>query len=166
VIRLEIGVEQLGEMAGALGVIVAIGGRLVWPHQFRRHVGAALIRRAAMPDVLLSSWLDPDGPWPGQRHVEAEVEQMVSEYIGVMPLLWLAVPDRLDRGFIDRNSVAITSCLAGGRDEPSPGWLGRDAGPPEVRGSGLWNVQHVGHHREPGFLDLLGELIRQHRPGR
>jgi hypothetical protein len=133
---------------------------------FRRYVGAALIRRAAMPDELLDSWSDQDGPWPGQEEAEARVERRVSVYIGGMPVLWLDVPDRLDRGFIDRNSIAITSCLTGGRDTPSPGWLGRHAASPEIRESGLWNIQHVGHRREPGFLDRLDDLIRRQRPGR
>lgn len=127
---------------------------------FRRDVGAALINRAAMPDELLGSWSDPDGPWPGQEEAEAQVERTVSAHIGVMPVLWMDVPDRLDRGYIARNSLAITSCLTGGRDAPGSGWLGLYAEPAEIRQSGLWNVQDVSDPGEDGFLDRLGELIR------
>jgi hypothetical protein len=133
---------------------------------FRRHVGAALIQRAEMPGPLLRSWLDRDGPRPGQEEVEAQVEQMVSAWIGGMPFLWLDVPLRPDRAFIERNSIALTSCMAGGRDPASPGWLGRHAQPAEIRQSALWNVQHVEHQREPGFLDRLDVLIRRHQPAR
>jgi hypothetical protein len=92
---------------------------------------------------------------------EAQVERAVSDHIGAMPFLWLSVPDRADRGYLERNSIALTSWLAEGIDQPSPRWLGRDAVHTEISQSGLWNVDHIRHRREPGFLDLLGQLIEQ-----
>ncbi len=81
-----------------------------------------------------------------------------------MPFLWLRVPDRPDRGCVERNSIALTSCLAEGLDQPGAGWLGRDAArTSEISQSGLWNVDHTRHHREPGFLDLLSQMVRQQR---
>jgi hypothetical protein len=153
-------------------------GRL-WPHRghvggrhrgggnhrasvFRRHVGAAIIRREKLPGELLDSWLDGHGPSLSWAVQEAQVERTVSDHIGAMPFLWLSVPDRADRGYVERNSIALTSWLAEGMDQPSPRWLGRDAVRTEISQSGLWNVDHIRHRRETGFLDLLGQLIEQH----
>jgi hypothetical protein len=38
-----------------------------------------------------------------------------------MPFIWLSVPDRTDRGCIERNGIALTSRLADGLDQPSTG---------------------------------------------
>ena len=40
---------------------------------------------------------------------EDPIECMVSEHIGKMPFLWLAVDDREMRGWIERNSIALLS---------------------------------------------------------
>jgi hypothetical protein len=66
-----------------------------------------------------------------------------------MPFLWLSVPDRAQRGFVERNSIATTSL--------------RDAERTEICQSGLWNVEHVRHRLEAGFAGLLGQLMQQHR---
>jgi hypothetical protein len=128
---------------------------------FRRHIGAALITRDGLPAGLLKSWLDRHGPRPGWAEQEAQIEEVVSDRIGIMPFLWLSAPGQADRGYIERNSIALTSCLAEGLDQPSPGWLGRHAARPEIRQSGLWNVDHIRHHREPGFPDRLDQLTQQ-----
>jgi hypothetical protein len=57
---------------------------------FRRHVGAALIRRENLPDDLLRSWLDRHGPWPGWAAQESQIELAVSSHLGAMPFLWLS----------------------------------------------------------------------------
>jgi hypothetical protein len=128
---------------------------------FRRHIGAAVIRRDKLPADLLASWLDRHGPWPGWAAREEEIEHSVSDHIRAMPFLWLGVPDRADRGSVERNSIALTSRLANGQDPPSSRWLGGCAARPEISQSGLWNVDHVRHHCEPGFLDLLERLLLQ-----
>ena len=74
---------------------------------FRRHVGAALTRRDGLPDDLLASWLDRHRP-PGERaSQEADIEREVSRYIGAMPFLWLSVPGREDRGYLESNSIEV-----------------------------------------------------------
>ncbi len=126
---------------------------------FRRHVGAALIRRDGLPEDLLSSWLDRHRP-PGERaSKEAGIEREVSHLIGAMPFLWLSVPGRADRGYLESSSIALLSCLTGGPDQPSVSWLGRYAERAEIRGSGLWNVEHVAGHYEPAFLQRLAQLV-------
>ena len=126
---------------------------------FRRHVGAALIRRDNLPGDLLSSWLDRHRP-PGQRaSQEASIERAVSRHIGAMPFLWLNVPARADRGYLESNSIALLSCLTGSPDQPSTSWLGHYAERAEIRESGLWNIRHVTGHYEPGFLRQLAQLV-------
>lgn len=130
---------------------------------FRRHVGAAIIQRRKLPPGLLDSWLDRHGPRPGHADQEARIEEAVSGHIGAMPFLWLAVEQRTDRGCVERNSIALTSGLADGLDQPSDRWLGHDAARTEISQSGLWNIEHIRHHHEPGFLNLLDQLIHQQR---
>lgn len=78
-----------------------------------------------------------------------------------MPFLWLSVPDAAGRGLVERNSIALTSRLAQGIDAPSAGWLGHHAQPPEISRSGMWNVEHVHHRCDPGFLDLFEQLVER-----
>ena len=75
--------------------------------------------------------------------------------------LWLSVPGRADRGYLESSSIALLSCLTGGTDEPSASWLGRHAERPEIRASGVWNVQHVSGHYEPAFLRRLAQFVDQ-----
>ena len=129
---------------------------------FRRHVGAALIRCGNRPDDLLVSWLDPHRPAGEAARQEAQVEAEVSRYIGAMPFLWLSVPDRTDRDYIERNSIALLSCLTGGPDLPSADWLGRYAPRREIRNSGLWNIDYINDRYELKFLRRLAQLVDQH----
>jgi hypothetical protein len=126
---------------------------------FRRHVGAALIRRDGLADDLLSSWLDRHRPPRERASQEAGIEREVSHYIGAMPFLWLSVPGRADRGYLESNSIALLSCLTGGPDLPGASWLGRYAERAEIRESGLWNVDHVYGRYEPVFLQRLAQLV-------
>ncbi len=126
---------------------------------FRRHVGAALIRRDGLPEDLLASWLDRHRPPREHANQEASIEREVSRHIGAMPFLWLSVPGRADRGYLESNSIALLSCLTGGPELPSASWLGRYAGRAEIRGSGLWNVHHVTGLYEPRFLQRLAQLV-------
>jgi len=113
------------------------------------------------PDDLLRSWLDRRRP-PGERaSQETGIEHEVSRHIGSMPFLWLNVPGRADRGYLESNSIALLSRPADGPDLPSPSWLGRYAQRAEIRQSGLWNVEHVAEHYQPGFLQRLADLADQ-----
>jgi hypothetical protein len=129
---------------------------------FRRHVGAALIRRSNSPDELLASWLNPHHPVGERASQEDLVEVEVSRYIGAMSFLWLAVPAWADRGYIERNSIALLSCLAGGPDLPSASWLGHYAPSAKIRNSGLWNINHINDQYETEYLQQLTQLVDQH----
>src|SRR6266487_269898 len=83
---------------------------------------------------------------------ENQLERAVSHHIGVMPLLWPAVPDRKDRASLERNTIALLAGPGTPIDPPGAAWLGRHAIPAEIRSSGLWNVDHVDRDYDPGFL--------------
>jgi hypothetical protein len=125
---------------------------------FRRHVGAALIRREKLPQDLLDSWLSRNSPEPQLADQKEQVEHEVSRHIGAMPFLWLAVPEAVDRGYIERHSIALLSSRQGGQDPPSRTWLGNYAHRVKIRESGLWNVDHVDLQYDPAFLDRLEHL--------
>ena len=129
---------------------------------FRRHVGSALLNRHG-DSQLLASWLAPD-PLPGHEDAERAIEVQVSQVIRAMPFLWLSVPTRpdgsSDRGVLERNLIALLSTLSGRGEAASANWLGRNAVAPKVRGSSLWNVNHVDGAFDPNTLDLLQSYAR------
>lgn len=90
---------------------------------------------------------------------EYPLEQAVSKHIGEMPFLWLAVPDRQDRGLIERNTIGLLSLRSGGLDQASPEWLGLTADNEKVSTSALWNVNHVDDTYDPAYLDTFSQLI-------
>lgn len=47
------------------------------------------------------------------------------------------------------------------RDE---GWLGPDSPSEKIRGSGLWNVDHVDESYTPAFLDRLSGAVEETEP--
>jgi hypothetical protein len=53
----------------------------------------------------------------------------VSHHIGAMRVLWLAVPDPATRADVGQNSIALTSRLADGQDQPSPAGSGTTPSP-------------------------------------
>jgi hypothetical protein len=83
-----------------------------------------------------------------------------------MPFLWLDVGDdagaESERGIIERGSIALLSnwqkeCI----DPPSSSWLGNYCNRERVRGSGLWNSNHVDEAYDPRFLEILEKRIRE-----
>jgi hypothetical protein len=89
---------------------------------------------------------------------------MVSEYIGGMQILWLSIADEpsreSDRSFIEANSIALLSQGATAINVPSKHWLGNHSPEPEIRGSGLWNKQHVGSPYDRRFIDILEGYVQ------
>ncbi|HEX6257819.1 MAG TPA: hypothetical protein VFZ70_18570, partial [Euzebyales bacterium] len=68
-------------------------------------------------------------------------------------------PDSL-RGYLERNCIALLSNHDREPiDPPSPGWLGRHARAPQIRSSGLWNVNHITEHYDPLVLDELADAV-------
>ena len=101
---------------------------------------------------------------PGLKDTEQDLERAVSDHIGRLPFLWLAVPDApgkdSHRAYIEVNAIGLLSNF--GRapvDPPSPNWLGQWADAPKVRESSLWNVRHVDGSYTPGFLDIFESYV-------
>ena len=139
---------------------------------FRKLVGAALQAKAAAPAV--QSWGHKQDARQAALSLglsletlqaeEHPVEVAVSQYIGRMPFLWVAVPDMSgagsDRSTIERGAISLLSNWdRPPLDPPSETWLGRLSDRDRVSGSGLWNVQHVAEDHDPAFLQLLEERI-------
>ena len=132
---------------------------------FRLLVGAALIKR--------DGWVCPSwgqrGSIPKEvRESEQPLEQAVSETLGDMSLLWLAVDDdsgpSSKRGYIERNAIALLSNYDKEPvDPPSSDWLGLHSDRELVRRSGLWNSNHVNEPYEATFLDTIERLITQRK---
>ena len=126
---------------------------------FRLLVGQALLAR---DDLDVPSWGVGSSLGAAARRFrtsrdslaarEAPVENRVSSILGGMRLVVLEIEDEPGpttlRGYIERNAIALLSNH--GRapiDAPSPDWLGGRSPRDRVRGSGLWNQEHVeGNH--------------------
>ena len=85
-----------------------------------------------------------------------------------MPFLWLDLDDEpgptSDRGLVERNAIGLLSASTSPAPDPaSAGWLGQFSDRARVRGSGLWNSNHVDESYVPSFLDTLDEYVRMHR---
>jgi hypothetical protein len=98
------------------------------------------------------------------RTGERVLEREVSQTIGKMPFLWLAMEDESGpqslRGYIERNSIALLSNYSKPPlDPPSQHWLGRHCDRERVRNSGLWNSNHGDERYDPAFLDELDRAI-------
>lgn len=134
---------------------------------FRLHVGTALLDREPMtfPEPIHRTWAKGSTAPREVRLGEHILETAVSSYIGGMPILWIEVPDEpgpaSHRGLIESNCIGLLSNL--GREPLDPAsskWLGRHAASPKIRGSGMWNVNHVEQDHEPAVLDLLDSYAR------
>jgi hypothetical protein len=93
------------------------------------------------------------------RSGELALERHVSQIIGNMWFLWLAIEDEAGpesrRAYIERNSIALLSNYNKvALDAPSLEWLGHYSNRERVRKSGLWNQNHVEEPCDPTFLEL------------
>jgi hypothetical protein len=128
---------------------------------FRLIVGTALIKRDAFD---LPTWGDGNTAKSDVRSGELVLECEVSQVIGRMPFLWLALDDEAGpesrRGYIERNAIALLSNYnKPPLDAPAQGWLGHYCDRERVRQSGLWNSNHVDESYDPTFLDELDRLV-------
>ena len=133
---------------------------------FRELVGSALIKREG---IDCPTWKGESAkgksapPKIVDKDKERLLEERVTDVIGNMPVLWLAVTDASRRKCIERNAIAL---LSNYRKKPlldarSPNWLGLKCRNDKVPGSGLWNRQHVDKPYDPKFLKEMEELAAQ-----
>lgn len=128
---------------------------------FRLLVGTALINRDGHD---FPTWGEPITTGRDVRAAELQLEGAVSQIIGNMPFLWLAIeddagPDSM-RGRIERNSISLLSNFNKPLlDPPSRSWLGNYCDRERVKAAGLWNSNHVDESYDPAFLDDLERLV-------
>ncbi|ABC83048.1 hypothetical protein Adeh_3280 [Anaeromyxobacter dehalogenans 2CP-C] len=101
-------------------------------------------------------------PTPEMRASELPLEQLVSEYLASMRVLWIEADDTPGpnsmRAYIEAHAIALLS-EAATAEPASSGWLGHHAADEAIRRSGLWNVKHVGRSFDPAFLDEFQRLV-------
>lgn len=123
---------------------------------FRLHVGKAIINRDRLD---CETWARGSNASRDVLVHEQEVEKAVSAYIGKMKVMLLEIPDepRRDnrRAFVERNTIGLLA----GQEPASKAWLGLYTHNPSIAQSYLWNVNHVGHVVEDGFIDCVKELV-------
>jgi hypothetical protein len=130
---------------------------------FRLRVGEAIINRRGIADEY-PDWGDGSSATTDIRDAEYELEKQVSEFIRELPLLWVEINDEpgpeSQRAVIKRNAIALLSNYQRDSfDSRKETWLGGDSDAPEIRESGLWNVNHVDENHSPVFLDRLSDYI-------
>lgn len=129
---------------------------------FRLIAGTALAEKEG--GMSVATWGQGSTADPATRAGEQLQERRVSEVIGAMPFLWLEVDDEPGpkslRAIIERSAIAMLSNFERPALDPaSPRWLGHFSDRERVRGSGLWNQNHVDEAYDPAFLDVLEGLI-------
>lgn len=131
---------------------------------FRLHVGSA-IKASESSRVDAPNWGMGSSASKDVRAAEQPLEEQVSEYIGMMNMLWLTVEDEAgpqsDRAFLEKNAIALLSREGPIADPPSPRWLGRQSPNQMIRESGLWNVNFVGDSYDRRFLEVLERYVSQ-----
>jgi hypothetical protein len=135
---------------------------------FRERVGEALVERHGLHDEY-PEWGDGSSADRDLRLQELNLEQRVSDYIRELPFLWVDVDDEpgpgSDRAYIERNAIALASNYGSEPIDPrTEGWLGHDSPSEKIRGSGLWNVDHVDESSDPAFLDRLAGAVEETEP--
>ena len=145
---------------------------------FRLLIGVALARREGT--ALPPSWGIGSDRGAASKRLEVDreaiessevgLEASVSDYIGGMPFLWLEIGDEpgptSERGVVERNAIGLLSAAMSSTPDPaSASWLGQYSDRARVRGSGLWNNNHVDEVYAPSFLDALEQYMTQMRSG-
>jgi len=97
---------------------------------------------------------------------EIAMERQVSQFIGNMGFLWLAIEDEAGteslRSYVERNSIALLSNYnKAAFDPPSQGWLGHYSDRERVRKSSLWNQDYVEKSCDVAFLGTLDRLVSE-----
>jgi len=128
---------------------------------FRLHVGAALC--AKYNGLYVNSWGVGQSAPKEIRKSELEIEQKVSNHIGKMKILWLAVSDasssHSDRAYLEKNIIGLLSQYQTFYDPPSETWLGLFSPDERIKKSGLWNLNYLGYEYDRHSLNILEEYV-------
>ena len=126
----------------------------------RNHIGRALIEKSR-GQLSAPSWGRRGELSKAEHEEERKVETQVTEYIGNMQLIWVAIDEGPSRSLIERSSIGLLSNCFEPIDIPSRDWLGTHSGRAEIRRSGLWNVHHVRHEYHSEFLGHFENCVRR-----
>jgi len=131
---------------------------------FRLHVGRAIIQRDGLQERY-PNWGHGQSAPKQVTELEAPLEAKVSEYIGNLRVLFIAVLDTAGTGSmratIERQFIAMFTENICAIEESSPNWLGHSSDKSSIRDSGLWNVRDVGSAYDLKFIPLLDSLTRR-----
>lgn len=139
---------------------------------YRKRVGEAVIEKHDLhndyPDWD-KRWSSIDRERSKVRDEEYILERRVSTYIREQPFLWVNLDDEpssdSDRAYLEQNAIALLSNFDEQPIDPREnGWLGRYCRSREIRGSGLWNVNHVEENYEADFLGLFEKALNNTTP--
>ena len=130
---------------------------------FRLIVGTSLI---GLRGYDYPTWADKNTAATEIRADEQALEREVSNIIGSMPFLWIAIDDDAGpaslRGYVEKNAIALVSNYKKPPlDPPSKRWLGHHCDRERVKGAGLWNSDYVDKPYDPAFLDQLDALVSE-----
>ena len=124
---------------------------------FRHHIGSALIKRHKLS--LRQDALEGPKTWSRlkksepadevERDFEQQVESRVTQVLRAMSVAWVVIGDQAR---IERHLIGLLSS----GDSPSTAWLGSWHSHENIRGSGLWNIEHVGGGYDSDTIGLLG----------
>ena len=128
---------------------------------FRLLIGTAIISR---DNLSCPTWGQGSSASKEIRESELILEQLVSQAIGKMPFLYLAILDDANsdsmRGYIERNCIALLSNYDKHPIDPaSSDWLGRKCNREKVVHSGLWNQKHVDEDYSPEFIEVFQDIV-------
>lgn len=124
----------------------------------RKHIGRSLMN-ISEGQLRIPSWGRRGAVSETEREEERRLETLVTEHIGDMHLLWVAIDDSSSRSLIERNCIGLLSNHLQPIDKPSLNWLGMHSGRIEIGRSGLWNVHYVNHDYDPDFLRSLRKYV-------
>lgn len=127
---------------------------------FRLHVGNSLISKYGLE---YPTWSNGSSADRDTKEYEKPLEKRVSEVLGKMKILWLAINDKSsadsDRAFIERNSIALLSTFFRTHDTAGKDWLGNYNPHNSIIKSSLWNVNHVEEDYDPRFLEIFEKYV-------
>lgn len=115
---------------------------------FRLHIGNALIERHQLRGKF-PNWGVGMAASPQIRLDERSMEIEVSKYIGGLLFTYMSIGDRASplsaRAVVEKSTINFLTADGVPLEAHSKEWLGASSAVEEIRGMGLWNIQHSGH---------------------